>query len=310
VRTLADVDKPTSVLDRLHTCHGCAKNHHHTSFNTMPSTSTTFLVSAPTVQCQLVASTQSIFAVTRIKAQLPVHAPQALLLFWSHKKTHTPHLLHFPGPQLCFSQNPSGLDANLHVPFGDIRHVQTPAPTAQRCSQTPPRKDTICVGLRSLADTRKTSLNSANWACRVVITTSSQTCCMLSPGTSCLETLYSTSRPGPLCSCRLSSTSSLWSNGRYMLLPPSTTLRKAGSMTLSVHFFEQFQSRVAAIGFFMLGNIVYTMTPLTRVPNSIIACRHGALTAMFGWALSDIVRNNKPSTTGPWIQGVPVHCKP
>jgi hypothetical protein len=95
--------------------------------------------------------------------------------------------------------------------------------------------DIICVGVSSPTATRKTSLNSANQAGHVIFTTSSQTCCMLSPGTSCLETLNSTSRPGLISSCRLSSTSSLWSEGRYMLLP-LPTLRKAGSMTLSIQF--------------------------------------------------------------------------
>jgi hypothetical protein len=133
-----------------------------------------------------------------------VHAPQALLLFWSHKKTHNLHLLYFSGPQLCFSQNTSGLDANLHVPFRDILNVQTPLPQLKVLENTSSKEpDIICIGLSSPTATRKMSLNSANWAGHVIFTTSSQTCCMLSPGTSCSETLYSTSRPGLKPSCRL-----------------------------------------------------------------------------------------------------------
>jgi hypothetical protein len=42
------------------------------------------------------------------------------------------------------------------------------------------------------------------------------------------------------------------------------------------------------------------MTPLTRVPNSIITGRHGAPTARVGWALSDTVAiiNHSPQDPG------------
>jgi hypothetical protein len=133
------------------------------------------------------------------------------------------HRIHLVSMRICMS------------PFGTYcmsRHRSRSSTVLANTSKEP---DIKCIGVSSPTATRKTSLNSANWAGHVIVTTSSQTCCMLSPGTACLEKLYSASRPGLISSCRLSSTSSLWSKGRHMLLP-LPKLRKAGSMTLSIQF--------------------------------------------------------------------------